>query len=75
MRKDWQFWALVVMIVGAVLTQAVGYGSLTAEVQHGKEERAMLSTTIVRLTDALDETNKQLNIITGEINARRERRY
>ena len=52
-KDQWKFWSLVLALITIMLSQAVGYGKLSAEVQRGKEERAMLSTTMERLNSAI----------------------
>lgn len=70
MKLDWKFITMVVGLVGCLLTTAVSYGKLQEEVGRNKEDAACLKMTIERLTCSLNETNKQLNIITGYIHAK-----
>lgn len=71
-KNHWQFLSLFVLILFTLLTQAVSYGSLKERVYQDKDAIVRLTDNIEKLTNEISETNIELGMIRGYIEARKE---
>jgi len=69
--NNWQFISIVVLVLFTLLAQVKSYGSLEEKVKHDKEAVEKLTVNIEHLTAALNETNIELGMIRGYIEARK----
>ena len=71
-RKNWQYVSLFVLILFTLLAQVKSYGSLEEKVRRDEQAVVELTDKIGLLTEALNETNIELGMIRGYIEAKKE---
>jgi hypothetical protein len=71
-KDHWQFISLFVLILFTLMAQAVSYGSLKERVNNDQIAIERLTNNIEKLTNELSETNMELGLIRGYIEAKRE---
>lgn len=69
--NNWQFISIVVLVLFTLLAQVKSYGSLEEKVKQDQNAVINLTNKIERLTIELGETNIQLGMIRGYIEARK----
>lgn len=70
-KNHWQFISLSLLILFTLLAQAMSYGSLHERVNNDKQAIENLTVKIECLTNELSETNIQLGMIRGYIEAKK----
>ena len=70
-KNHWQFISILLLILFTLMAQAVGYGSLKEKVKQDQQAIERLTNNIEKLTNEISETNTELGLIRGYIEARK----